>query len=136
LGIRKGTSEDRAVSFTLPPDANGILPDRNDRGDGGCGPHPAGLSLCRSQIQPASLDLRLGDIATGCARAFCPARAPPSPSGIDELKLHEIDLSDGAVLETNLRLHRCRSGEPGAAAVDRGGRHPKSSPGGSTCSRA
>ena len=36
----------------------------------------------------------------GCAPAFCPARAHASRSRIDDLKLHEIALGDGAVLET------------------------------------
>ena len=35
-----------------------------------------------------------------CARASCPGRARTVAERIDELKLHEIDLADGAVLET------------------------------------
>src|SRR4029078_12732424 len=51
------------------------------------------------QIQPASLDLRLGEIAFRARASFLP-RPPPVARRIDELKLHEISLSDGAVLET------------------------------------
>ncbi len=54
-----------------------------------------------SQIQPASLDLRLGDIAFRVRASFLPRPAPPLPSASMSWKLHEIDLSDGAVLETN-----------------------------------
>ena len=36
----------------------------------------------------------------GCARASCPDRTRRSPSASKHLKLHEIALTDGAVLET------------------------------------
>ncbi len=54
-----------------------------------------------SQIQPASLDLRLGEIAFRVRASFLPGPNSTVGERIDELKLHEIDLSDGAVLETN-----------------------------------
>src|SRR5258708_5327116 len=54
-----------------------------------------------SQIQPASLDLRLGDIAYRVRASFLPGPGATVAERIDELKLHEIDLTDGAVLETN-----------------------------------
>jgi len=52
------------------------------------------------QIQPASLDLRLGRVAFRVRASFLPG---PNCTVEDKLKalcLHEIDLSDGAVLET------------------------------------
>ena len=54
-----------------------------------------------SQIQPASLDLRLGEVAFRVRASFLPGPNSTVAERIDELKLHEIDLSDGAVLETN-----------------------------------
>jgi dCTP deaminase len=54
-----------------------------------------------SQIQPASLDLRLGDIAYRVRASFLPGPGATVAERIDDLKLHEIVLSDGAVLETN-----------------------------------
>src|SRR5262245_35548939 len=51
------------------------------------------------QIQPASLDLRLGDVAYRVRASFLPGRTTVAER-IDELKLHEIALADGAVLET------------------------------------
>ena len=54
-----------------------------------------------SQIQPASLDLRLGDVAYRVRASFLPGPGSTVAERIDELKLHEISLSDGAVLETN-----------------------------------
>jgi dCTP deaminase len=54
-----------------------------------------------SQIQPASLDLRLGDTAFRVRASFLPGPGATVAERIDDLKLHEIDLSNGAVLETN-----------------------------------
>jgi len=90
-----------------------------------------------SQIQPASLDLRLGDIAYRVRASFLPGPGATVAERIDELKLHEIDLTDDAVLETNCVYIVPAAGEPRAAA---GGSwrppNPKSSTGGSTSSPA
>src|SRR3982751_143709 len=53
------------------------------------------------QIQPASLDLRLGKVAYRGRASFLPGPPPTLAEGIGELKLHEIALGNGAVLETN-----------------------------------
>src|SRR5437016_9807577 len=52
------------------------------------------------QIQPASLDLRLGEVAYRVRASFLPGPDTTVAERIDELKLHEIALGDGAVLET------------------------------------
>ena len=52
------------------------------------------------QIQPASLDLRLGEVAYRVRASFLPGPQTTVAKRIDELKLHEIPLGDGAVLET------------------------------------
>lgn len=52
------------------------------------------------QIQPASLDLRLGDRAYRIRASFLPNAASTVAERLGELSLHEIDLTDGAVLET------------------------------------
>lgn len=60
-------------------------------------------SFSPTQIQPASLDLRLGDVAYRVRASFLPG-GPGSRVGVldrlKELALHKIDLSTGAVLET------------------------------------
>jgi dCTP deaminase len=53
------------------------------------------------QIQPASLDLRLGAIAYRVRASFLPGPGTTVAQRIAELKLHEFSLADGAVLETN-----------------------------------
>src|SRR5215471_3494197 len=52
------------------------------------------------QIQPASLDLRLGEVAYRVRASFLPGPRTTVAKRIDELKLHEIALTEGAVLET------------------------------------
>ena len=52
------------------------------------------------QIQPASLDLRLGSIAYRVRASFLPGPGTTVDQRIVELKLHEFTLIDGAVLET------------------------------------
>src|SRR6476659_7220541 len=53
------------------------------------------------QIQPASLDLRLGKVAYRVRASFLPGPQTTVAERINELKLHEVALTDGAVLETN-----------------------------------
>ena len=52
------------------------------------------------QIQPASLDLRLGDKAYRVRASFLPGPQMTVADRLSVLKLHEFDLSAGAVLET------------------------------------
>ncbi|WP_455478742.1 2'-deoxycytidine 5'-triphosphate deaminase [Bartonella sp. B10] len=53
-----------------------------------------------SQIQPASLDLRLGNKAYRVRASFMPGLNTKVLDKLERLKLHEFDLQDGAVLET------------------------------------
>jgi dCTP deaminase len=89
------------MPLSFAPLDKGILPDRMIAAladDGGI--------LCEypfvpDQIQPASLDLRLGQIAYRVRASFLPGPGATVAQRIDELKLHEIVLTEGAVLETN-----------------------------------
>lgn len=51
------------------------------------------------QVQPASLDLRLGPVAYRVRASFLPGPEHTVEERINVLKLHEIDLRGGAVLE-------------------------------------
>ena len=85
------------LSFAI--EDKGILPDRMIAAlaeDGAILPEN---QFAPDQIQPASLDLRLGDVAYRVRASFLPGRTTVARR-IDELKLHEISLTDGAVLET------------------------------------
>src|SRR5437868_6722370 len=51
------------------------------------------------QIQPASLDLRLGEVAYRVRASFLPGPGASVADKIDRLSMHQMDLTEGAVLE-------------------------------------
>ena len=79
---------------------SGILPDRDIRELFRTEALLARRPLDVDQVQPASLDLRLGEIAYRVRASFLPGPGNLVASKLDRLKLHEIDLTEGAVLET------------------------------------
>ena len=78
----------------------GILPDHDIAGLFAAGALAAERAPDADQIQPASLDLRLGSTAYRVRASFLPGPASTVAAKLDRLKLHEIDLTAGAVLET------------------------------------
>ena len=86
-----------ALTFAL--EDKGILPDRMIAALAREGAILPASEFAPDQIQPASLDLRLGDVAYRVRASFLPGRTTVAQR-IDELKLHEFSLADGAVLET------------------------------------
>ncbi len=55
--------------------------------------------LLDGQIQPASLDLRLGHVAHRVRASFLPGAGRTIAERLPEFEMHRMDLSDGAVLE-------------------------------------
>ncbi len=55
--------------------------------------------LAADQLQPASLDLRLGPVAYRVRASFLPGVGGTVRDKIDSFTMHRIDLTDGAVLE-------------------------------------
>src|SRR5438876_7795317 len=51
------------------------------------------------QIQPASIDLRLGEVAYRVRASFLPGAQASVRDKLDLLSMHRIDLTEGAVLE-------------------------------------
>ena len=51
------------------------------------------------QYQPASLDLRLGPVAYRVRASFLPGKEATVRNKLDELAMHEMDITNGAVLE-------------------------------------
>ena len=78
----------------------GILADRAISVLFGSGRLSSEQALDSDQIQPASLDLRLGSKAFRVRASFMPGPNSLVSDKLDRLKLHVIDLSEGAVLET------------------------------------
>lgn len=78
---------------------SGILPDQDIAALFASGALSA-PPLDADQIQPASLDLRLGVKAYRVRASFLPGPNHLVSAKLDRLKLHEIDLANGAVLET------------------------------------
>ncbi|WP_280821121.1 2'-deoxycytidine 5'-triphosphate deaminase [Pseudaminobacter soli (ex Li et al. 2025)] len=78
----------------------GILPDQEIAALFQSGALVSGRALDADQIQPASLDLRLGEKAYRVRASFLPGPGHKVADKLERLKLHEIDLTEGAVLET------------------------------------
>jgi dCTP deaminase len=78
----------------------GILADRTIAALFENGALKAARPLDGDQIQPASLDLRLGRKAYRVRASFLPGRGVDVQAKLDRFKLHEFDLDGGAVLET------------------------------------
>ena len=86
-----------ALAFSIGD--KGILPDRMIERLAADGAILPSADFVPDQIQPASLDLRLGEVAYRVRASFLPGSTTVAQR-IDELKLHEFSLTDGAVLET------------------------------------
>src|SRR5437868_1080875 len=81
-------------------DQKGILPDHMIAALARDGAILPAYDFVPDQIQPASLDLRVGEVAYRVRASFLPGPRTTVAERIDELKLHEVALTDGAVLET------------------------------------
>jgi dCTP deaminase len=107
----------------------GILPDRMIAALAEAGAIIPAADFVPEQIQPASLDLRLGEVAFRVRASFLPGPGATVAERIDDLKLHEFMLGDGAVLETGcvyiVPLIEGLALPPGVAAAA----NPKSSTG-------
>ena len=57
------------------------------------------LDVTEKQIQPASIDLRLGEIAYRVQASFLPGQSSTVMEKLKTMEMHQIDLSNGAVLE-------------------------------------
>ncbi len=80
--------------------AQGILPERMIAEYSAKGRIRHALPFDADQIQPASLDLRLGDFAYRVRASFLPGPKMTVTERLKTLALHKIDLTGGAVLET------------------------------------
>lgn len=84
----------------MAEEVSGILPDREIAALFSAGAIVAGREPDEGQIQPASLDLRLAGSAYRIRASFLPGRGVPVAEKLRRFGLHEIDIREGAVLET------------------------------------
>ena len=82
------------------PAADGILPVQELNACFKKGLISSATELARDQIQPASLDLRLGRRAWRIQASFLPGMNQTVQEKIEKFAMYPLDLSDGAVLET------------------------------------
>jgi dCTP deaminase len=88
-----GTAEPAAVRST------GILPSQEIREMVRCGEIAAADPVGEDQIQPASLDLRLGPVAYRVRAGFLPGAGATVMDRVAAYSMHQVDLRAGAVLE-------------------------------------
>ena len=79
--------------------ANGILPVQEIREVLAGGAIMSEVPLTAAQMQPASIDLRLGRRAWRVQSSFLPGTGMRVADKLSRLAMHEIDMSSGAVLE-------------------------------------
>ena len=77
----------------------GVIPDQGLRALIASGAISANPDFIDGQIQPASLDLRLGTVAYRVRASFLVGHNRRVTDRIAEFEMHRIDLSQGAVLE-------------------------------------
>lgn len=78
---------------------NGVLPDSGIRGLIRSGAIAADPVIIPEQIQPASLDLRLGTVAYRLRASFLAGRGHRVMDRLADVRMHQMDLTGGAVLE-------------------------------------
>jgi dCTP deaminase len=78
---------------------NGVLSDSEIRDLISTGVIQADAPIIPEQIQPASLDLRLGHTAYRLRASFLAGRGKRIADRMEDLQMHQMDLTDGAVLE-------------------------------------
>src|SRR5262245_28364484 len=81
-------------------DRQGILADGAIRGLIAAGKILLAEPAVQNQVQPASLDLRLGAKAVRVRASFLPGPDFSVAAKLNQLGLHEFDITHGAVLET------------------------------------
>jgi dCTP deaminase len=88
------------VATAAAKPASGVLPAQALRALTASGVIGLSEPLAARQLQPASLDLRLGAVAHRVRASFLPGPGTTVDSKLESLRLHTFDLTRGAVLET------------------------------------
>ncbi|TAG15860.1 MAG: hypothetical protein EAZ40_13290, partial [Rhodobacterales bacterium] len=76
---------------------NGVLPSQALRGLIAQGAIAADPAVLEDQLQPASLDLRLGTVAYRVRASFLAGKGRRVQDRLDEFTMHKVNLTEGAV---------------------------------------
>ncbi|RFU14533.1 2'-deoxycytidine 5'-triphosphate deaminase [Rhodobacteraceae bacterium W635] len=85
--------------MTPSPAPCGVLPDHAIEAMTARGEIRLDAPLAPAQVQPASLDLRLGPVAYRVRASFLPGKTRSVADRLEEFTMHKVDLAGGAVLE-------------------------------------
>ena len=96
----KAASAGQGAAATAEATRDGILSAEGIAALAQAGGISTASPFAADQIQPASLDLRLGARAWRVRTSFLPGASRPVSACVARLSFHEIDLRPGAVLET------------------------------------
>ncbi|MEQ1647830.1 MAG: 2'-deoxycytidine 5'-triphosphate deaminase [Hyphomicrobiaceae bacterium] len=96
----QSTAPHLKTSAVFAPQLNGILPAQGIRDLIGAGQLILSREMGGRQLQPASIDLRLGAIAYRVRASFLPGPGATVQAKTNDITLHAIDLTRPAVLET------------------------------------
>lgn len=111
----------------------GVLASQRIRSLIASGAIAADIPPIAGQIQPASLDLRLGRVAYRVRASFLAGAGRSVAERLAEFEMHRVDLTEGAVLEKGcvyvIPLMESLALPPGVSAVA----NAKAPPDGSTC---
>jgi dCTP deaminase len=88
------------VAAPRPMNPTGVLPSHLLKAMIRAGEIASEEPILPEQIQPASVDLRLGTVAYRLRASFLPGRSARVADKLAGLAMHEMDLTPGAVLET------------------------------------
>ncbi len=117
------------IAYSFPMTTQGILPSQAIGALIDTGAISAAKPMLPGQVQPASLDLRLGGRVHRVRASFMPGPGATTAEQIERFVLHTIDLTHGAVLETGC-VYVAEIEEQLALPADvRGFANPKSSTG-------
>lgn len=93
------TSPETVVDTDAPEFSTGILPCQTIKALLATGEITAEAAVPDAQIQPASIDLRLGEVAYRVRGSFLPGPQNTVHGRLNNFTMHEFDITGGAVLE-------------------------------------
>ncbi len=100
MSARTPAKKSQSDSSSLVAMSDGVLPDHELKRLVEAGVISSGADIVDDQIQPASLDLRLGEVAYRLRASFLPGKKAVANRLDDTMVMHTLDLTGGAVLET------------------------------------